>query len=544
MTGPFLFLTLRSLKNRIVYRLRRFREIRYLLGAIIGGAYFVFLFTRGGAARPFTQLSENVVSIFALAGLLLPWILTSFSSLGFSEAELHFVIGGPVSRRRVLLYKFIQALPQILIAVLVAGFLRVPNGGYVGFALAYVVFALYLNFVAVARQWLNERGIATSWIVLVATGAAVAAGWTVAHYATQKPPALEAPVMNALLFVPRVFSGALFARTPVAIATAAAPLLLFGAVLFFVASTIPIQFNELVMTASERVTRFRARMQRRPGEEISFRRLTAPFRLTDGASPEMAIFWKNSIAIVRMALSGIALVFILSALYLAGAMLFDGEYRPLRVMCATFALFTAVAFPLFGSMIFKQDYRMDVTRVDVVKTWPIAGERIIASEIAAPLVVISILQLVLIGNAALTILFAGGRWSRFLTPQQLVIVFLFAVPICAMQLCLRNSMAVVFPGWGFRTREEMRGFIAMGQQILMSIINLLTLSLFLAPAAAVSAVGLFIASRFGSGSALLMAAATMPAVLLLCAEVWVVIRLLGAQLDKLDVAQDLEPAAM
>ena len=350
--------------------------------------------------------------------------------------------------------------------------------------------------------------------------------------------------MTALVFVPRIFSAVLFAKTPLAIATAALPVLLLGAALFFLSSSIRIRFDELVMTASERVTKFRARMQRQPGTDVSFRRLSAPFRLAEGATPEMAILWKNSIAILRMAFSGVLLVIILSALYLAGAVLFRGEYAPLKPMCAVFALVTAGAFPLFGSMIFKQDYRMDVTRIDVVKTWPITGERLIASEIAAPLVVVSVLELILLANAAATSIIAGGRMSKFVTPQILVIVFLFAVPICAMQLCLRNSMAVVFPGWGFRTREEMRGFIAMGQQILMAIINLLTLSLFLAPAAAVSAIGLWVASRFGSDSSLLMAAATMPAVLLLCAEVWVLIKLLGTQIDKLDVGKDLEPAAM
>lgn len=542
MTQTFVFLTLRTFRNRIVYRLRRFKEIRYLLGAIIGGAYFLFLITRGGGKPPFLRMDENFFAIIGLFALLLPWIFTNLSSLAFSEAELHFVIGGPVSRPRVLLYKFIQAQPQVIIAVLVAAFLGVPTGGYVGFWFAYCLFSMYTTFVAVVRQWLNDRGIGTFWISLAAILAACGAGFAVWVFAHTEPPGLEYPAFSAMLFVPRIFARLLYVKSVAELAMAIVPAVLLFALLFFVASTIRIHFNDLVMTASERVTRFRARMERQPGTEVSFRRLGAPFRLREGAPPEMAIVWKNTTAIVRMAFSSILFVFVMSALFLAGAMIWEDQ--KLKEMCAWFALGSAAVFPVFGSMFFKQDYRLEVTRADVMKTWPITGERLMAAEVAAPLLTISVLELILIVNAAVTSLIAGGRAAKFASPQLLSIVLLVAVPICAMQICLRNSMPVLFPGWGFRTREEQRGFIAMGQQILMTIINLVTLSLFLFPAFVVSAVGLWIAAWFNADSPAILAAATMPAVFLLMGEVWLVIKVLGAQIDKLDVGKDLEPAAL
>jgi hypothetical protein len=542
VTSTFAFFTWRTFRNRIVYRLTRLKEIRYLLGTILGAAYFGFILTRNSPGRGFARMNEDILSVFGLFALILPWILPQLSSLAFSEAELHFVIGGPVSRTRILFYKLIQAQPQVLVAVLVAAFLRFPNGLYIGFWVAYCLATMYTTFVAVVRQWLNDRGISSFVISLIAILALGGAGWAAVLYGRADPVPWDDPKIRAALFVPRILAALIAAKTPLDLAMAIGPALLLFAVLFFVSATIPIHFNDLVMTASERVTRFRASMQQQPGTSVSFRRLTAPFRLKEGGPPEMAIVWKNTIAIMRVAFSGVLLVFVLSAMFLAGALLFP--FPELKAMCAGFAIGTAVVFPLVGSMIFKQDYRLDVTRADVMKTWPIPGERLIAAEIAAPLATIAVLEIVLILNAIVTALIAGERVRRFVSAEAMVIALLFAVPIVAMQLCLRNSMAVLFPGWGFRSREEQRGFVAMGQQLLMGIINLVTLALFLFPAFVVSVAGLWIAAQFGASSPAILAAVTMPAVLVLCGEVWLVIKLLGSQIDKLDLGTDLEPAAI
>lgn len=550
MIGPFVFLTLRTFKNRILYRLRKLREIRYLLGALIGAGYFFFLFTRGNSgnrgARGLESAVPDMGAIFALGLLILAWILPNLSSLAFSEAELHYVIGGPVSRRRVLLYKLVNAQVPILIGVAVLSFFGTPNGRFVGLWVSYTVMAIYNTFVAIARHRLIEKGVRAWWITTAGFAVLFGAGamlFLFAHKPARGSSPFDDPRLDLLLFVPSLFARPLFAQTAVDIATSSLVVAAIGVVLFFLASTIRVQFDELVMTASERITQFRARMQRQPGERVAFKRLRAPFRLSEGASPEMAIVWKNFTATMRMAFSAIILIVVFSAAFLAGAILWEDE--GLKLMCAMFALVSASLFPLYGSMMFKQDYRLDVTRADVLKTWPISGERLIAAEIAAPLVTMSVLQLLLIVNAAVTSGIASGKIAKFTSPQVLVIAALFAVPLIAMQLLLRNSVAVVFPGWGFRTREEQRGFVAFGQRILGVIANIVAMSICLAPAAAVSGIGLWVASRLAGGdNAAILAAATMPAVALLAGECWLFVKILGAQFDKLDVGKDLEPTAM
>jgi len=55
MLGPSLYITVCSFKNRVRARFRRLREPRYLLGAIVGGAYLYFsFFARSRGARAST----------------------------------------------------------------------------------------------------------------------------------------------------------------------------------------------------------------------------------------------------------------------------------------------------------------------------------------------------------------------------------------------------------------------------------------------------------------------------------------------------------
>ena len=51
MDSPLVYLTLCSVRNRLHVRLRRLREPRYLIGSIVGVAYFAMIFGRPFARR-------------------------------------------------------------------------------------------------------------------------------------------------------------------------------------------------------------------------------------------------------------------------------------------------------------------------------------------------------------------------------------------------------------------------------------------------------------------------------------------------------------
>src|SRR5437016_9581337 len=117
MLHASLYVILCTAKNRARVRLRRLREPRYLLGAVVGVAYFYFsLFARLRGARSAARrsrtgpaslpvalavLTASGPALAALALLVLStiaWMLPFESGLlDFSETEMQFLFPAPVS---------------------------------------------------------------------------------------------------------------------------------------------------------------------------------------------------------------------------------------------------------------------------------------------------------------------------------------------------------------------------------------------------------------------------------------------------------------
>lgn len=546
MTGPFLILTVRSWKNRFIYRLKKLRELRYLLGAIVGIGYFGMLFfRRGGPNRAsignaLENFSLELATMSVLLLMLFTWVRPGVAALEFSEAEMHFLFTAPLTRRRILLYKLLRSQPPVIFGVLIAMFLGVPTGMFFGLWAAYSVMTVYMMFTAVAREWLIERGIRGWWIGTVGLVLTGGAGFLLIAGLTRHIP-LDTPLLRPILFVPRLFAQALFVRTVPQLAASAAILAVMAVLFFYAAGAMRIRFEELVATSSERAARFRSRLRSDRRERVSLKKLPPLFRLPDRPSPELAIAWKNVIAVGRIAGPVLILVLLVFGALLVQAFLTDDPRG--RVVLGGLSLFVCVWFPLIGGKLLQQDFRLDITRLDVVKTWPLRGERLIAAEIAAPLLaVVAVELLLLIGTFAIVSRVpAGNRLAAFATPQAMVMAFLFMIPVCAIQLLVRNSVPILFPGWAMRPREEQRGFAVIGLRLLEAIANIAVLFIVLTPAALVSLVGYWVARKLAGDSALALAAATMPAVLLLLVEAWGMLHLLGAQYDKLDATKDLEP---
>ncbi|MEA2342902.1 MAG: hypothetical protein QOF63_1071, partial [Thermoanaerobaculia bacterium] len=146
MIGTFLTVAFLTLKNKIVQRLRRLREPRYLIGAIAGAAYFWFLFFRRSMAAHSSNgklimittaaspVVADVASVILLLLMITAWALPADSGgLDFTETEIAFLFPAPLRRRDILLYKIVRAQPQALFSALimtVLGWWR--NGLFIG----------------------------------------------------------------------------------------------------------------------------------------------------------------------------------------------------------------------------------------------------------------------------------------------------------------------------------------------------------------------------------------------------------------------------
>src|SRR5260370_29384490 len=112
MLSALLYLQYHSLKNRVLLRLRRLKQPKYLVGGIVGALYFYFYFFRYLFHLPGTRrglsidpspenssLYEALGAAMFLVAVLLAWILPhGRAALAFSEAEVAFLFPAPISR--------------------------------------------------------------------------------------------------------------------------------------------------------------------------------------------------------------------------------------------------------------------------------------------------------------------------------------------------------------------------------------------------------------------------------------------------------------
>jgi hypothetical protein len=562
----FLFVTVRSFRNRIVSRLKRLRNLRYLVSFLLGMAYFWFAGFRhlfDGHSRlqqmglPVGPFVVDLAAVVVLLMMILAWALPKQSAaLAFSEAEIQFLFPAPITRRQLLLYKVLRAQPQVFISAAVMSFLMFRGAKFIGVWACFIALSIYFMFVALGRARLKLLGV--GFLVRLPVIAAVAAGVSYLLWCTidreafrgvwaklrpgrvpDLPALVHGPVADAILFVPRFFGRAVLpASIPQLLVSCG--ILLAAALLFFeLAARMNIAVEEASVQASEKLAARRARVAEQPvGRDVTFRRIPPPFRIPAHARPEVAIYWKNVTAELRIS-SPYLLIMAVFALYCLGQSFYGPELE-LPVM-AFLALFVAAIFPLLGSSAFAQDMRRDLPRIELLKSYPISGERLVAAEIAGPLTFIAAVELMMLSVAAIIFHTSAlpAKLDFFASPEFVVIALMLATPVCAAQLLIRNAVPILLPGWAMRAPDEQRGFNVMGQRLLMMAGNLLVLLFLLLPAACIVGPGLLMAKYWFHGSMPVVAFTTVLAAALLFFEVWLGIRFLGRQFEKIDVTNEL-----
>lgn len=572
MLRAFAFVTARTFANRILRQLRRLRQPRYLISFIAGLGYLYLTIFRnshrkGAPSFAGFGLGIDIAAVIILVVMIVAWALPGDSGgLEFSEAEIQFLFPAPLTRRQLLTYKLMRGLPQLLITSLVMSFF-IRGGHFIGLLLTFGTLNVYLTMVRLARARLKLAGIGflarlagvvvalalLSWLFTVEVnrtrmGTQLRQMFGPRRVRTDVVRVVDSPfhtpAMDAVLFVPRRFSEAVFSISPAEVAANAAGILLLAALFYLGASRLNVSFEEASLTVSSERAKRRARMlTQRAGGNVAFPRIPAPFRLRDGFPPELAIVWKNLVASLRISIPW-AVVIVVLFTYVFLQALFTSE-PTLRNTLMTIAFFQAALFPFMGTAMFPQDLRLDLPRMEVLKSYPISGERLIAAELAAPLAIVAVLELFLLGGTATVLQFMSnpaGPLALLAKPEIVVTAFLFAIPLCATQLLIRNAVPVFLPAWAMRSKDEPRGFVQMGQRLVLLIGNAAVLGIALIPSAILFIPALLIARRFFGGSPLVLALATAPSVALLLGEIWLGVRLLGAQFDRIDVTNDLDPA--
>jgi ABC-2 type transport system permease protein len=215
MIQASLYILFCSARNRLRVRFRRLREPRYLLGAIVGLAYFYFVFfarmrsqssvmRRRGTNLPLATLATAGPTLSGLAlmvAMAAAWILPFDNVLlQFSAAEIQFLFPAPVSRRSLLIHRLLRSQVRALFGAAIFG-IAVPSlgGGYarlrtgIGMWLVMGTLRMYFTGVSLARTslrstdwrarrvaWLSIGVIAFAWAVVGAAFARAFAGSSIA----------------------------------------------------------------------------------------------------------------------------------------------------------------------------------------------------------------------------------------------------------------------------------------------------------------------------------------------------------------------------
>lgn len=562
MTSAAVFLVARNLKNRVVRSVMRLRQPRYIAGGLLAVMYFWMFFVKRTGGRSMAdgrissaELLSMIVTGIALVIIIGAWALPGDApGLVFSEAEIQFLFAGPVSRRQLVAYKMIRTQVQTLFSAVIFSFFVFRGSHFLGMWIALMVLDVYTTFVSFARARLKLAGVGWIWRMLAVTLIVIAIAWIAGQQirettlidetlnARPKNRALMhathtmllTPPIGAIMAVPRLFGTLLYGQA--AALSAGAILIVTAIALFFLTTKLDVSFEDASLVASQRAMVRRARRQSRGRGTSSINRFPPLFRLGDTGRPEVAIIWKNLIGIVRM--SSFPIVAVVLPVVIAAGVSIWGPQGSAGVMVGFLALGTAALFVFAGPQVVRGDMRVAILRLDTLKTFPMSAEALLASEMAAPLIVVSIFELLMV-TAGVTILSLQAKLTFFSNPEFVVSAIVFIIPISAMQLLIQNAAIILFPAWTI-SPDGGRGFTAMGQRFLFLVGNLFTLTVSILPAAAIFLPGLWVMRKIAGGAPWGVLVATIPAVAVIVVEIVIAHKLLAAQFEEIDVANDLD----
>src|SRR5437762_6227456 len=202
MLSASLYIITHSARNRVRMRLRRLREPRYLIGAVVGAAYLYFsVFARisgrrnlgrprrGGnaAAEVIAAVRGAAPSAIGVVLLLLTavsWLVPFGAALlDFSDAEVQFLFPAPVSRRALLLHRMMRSQVGILFSAVIVSLFTPSLAGSgrvrmaIGMWLLMSTAKIYATGVSLARARLGAadgRVRRVAWLPVALLLAAVA----------------------------------------------------------------------------------------------------------------------------------------------------------------------------------------------------------------------------------------------------------------------------------------------------------------------------------------------------------------------------------
>jgi ABC-2 type transport system permease protein len=587
MIGALVYLQLTSLRNALSQRLRRLRHPRYLAGAIVGFAYFYFFFFRhffSGRGRPalsvagwpaltvdWPALLEPLGALVLFVVVALAWILPKDrAALQFTEAEVAFLFPAPVARRTLVHFKLIKSQLAILITSL---FLALFSNRWsflggnaaihaAGWWLIFSLLNLHLLGASFARERLLDFGLDPARRRLIAFGVLAllgAATWLGLRHTLALPTdadfagpeamlrygqaVLAAPPLGWVLWPFRLAVRPFLATDASAFLWALGPalLLLVGHYLWVVRSDVAFEEASLALSQkrSERIAAIRAGQWRGPASRAKPRR--EPFALAATGPAPFAFLWKSLIAAGPMYYPRSWLT--AAAVCIAGTLWLnrDPQYRPFMQVIGGASLGIGGYALLLGPMLFRRGLNLMLTRLDVVKTYPLRGWQIVLGEMLTPIALLTAFEWLLLTLAALGVQTISRKFAAtpFLPGAGAVGVGLLVPPLGGMMFAIPFAATLYFPAWMGTGAQRGGGIEMMGQRLIFFAGYVVVLIVTLVPAAAVGAVPFVVLQLLTGSLPLAVLAAGLTASAALVGEFALVIWWLGHRYEDFDLSAEL-----
>lgn len=536
MNAALLRLLTMSTRGRLVRRLRQLRQPKYLIGFIIGvGWIWLWLGRWTGGMRygdfAFSglhgRLGDGVgpslhfsLSLSLALLLSVSWLFpVGRLGLPFKESELHLLLPAPLTRREVIQFALLKAQLPILLTTLVFSII-LGNGRMLDqlrlFLALWVVFTLWEflgKWQALFRLRLRElspglartvRGAVVAVIVgfwIIVAPRVLAIGRAAYDEATSGTAELALVLeqlaarlqlgVSGLLMKPFLWITApAFASTTSRFLLALIP----GVVLLVV-------LHEAVVRSRARfeepaLEQAKARASRRsPGRRLTKLSVGArrriPFALPTGGRPELAVLWKNLMQVKRVPVSWFLLGGLVLCVLIAVVPVLLGAPEYVFAISAAFGSWAMGLAPLIGTMSMRIDFRTDLGHIETVRTWPLAGWRLMFAEVLGPALVATYASLVgggvmlagIFGARLRSLVQGEGHGSMLLPPDGVTVMgfpaeaaallFVVGFAILAFALAvliaaLLNLGTLLFPAWVGLGPAPTRGMAAMGHQLVFA----------------------------------------------------------------------------
>jgi hypothetical protein len=519
MTRAFGYLVWHSAGNRIKRQLHHLRSPRYLAALLLGMAYLWFMIVgqRSGPAAgelPDPRVLELVGALALLGAVAWGWVFgVERRVLAFSPAEVTFLFAGPVSRRGLIQFKLLHSQLLILFnALLWTLILSRERFGVSPWLRAISIWVLLttLSFhrlgASFVRTSISQHGrlALRHRVVSLAALAAVliALVWSIADalpevsaagaggprsFLAAAAEAAQRPLPSALTYPFRLMVRPLAAHSGSQWLAALWPAVLLMALHYVWVVRSDTAFEEAAVEASlRRAKALAARRSGADGRPFS-RTASAPlFRLNPVGWPAGAILWKNLVAVTRtrrVRNAGVILA-------LAGAVVGALSFQPggtLSEIAGGLTLSWAALTILTGSQYVRNDLRGDLLKLDLLRSYPLRGWSVVIAEVGASTLMLTAVQLSLLGLAYLAFLgnetFEPGLEERTLL---LLAAIVFLPGINLLGMLIQNAAALLYPAWVRLGSGRPGGVEALGQNLLMTIAFVALLAVTLALPAVLS----------------------------------------------------------